>query len=299
MIVFLTGATGYIGGAVAAALRAHGHTVTGLARSPEAAEKLRGQGIEPLDGDLGDAASLGRGVALADAVIHAGAIRGPAMAETDRAAVEAMLEVLTGSGKAFIYTSGAFVYGDTGNGVVDETHPLSASSIILWRQAVERDVVAAAQRGVRSVVIRVPLVYGNGGSFIIPRFLALARTEGFARYVGSGTNRWSTVHVDDLADLFVRAIDSADAGTTFNAAAGPTVEWREIAEAISRAAGAGGKVASWPVDEARAVFGPYAPGFLENQQLSSARVTELLGWQPQRASVLEDIEHGSYVQTIP
>jgi nucleoside-diphosphate-sugar epimerase len=297
MHVFLTGATGYIGGAVAAALRAHGHTVIGLARSPEAAEKLRDHGIEPLDGDLGDAASLRRGVALADAVIHAGATRGPAMAETDRAAVEAMLEPLAGSGKAFVYTSGAFVYGDTGDGVVDETHPLSATSIIVWRQAVERDVVAAAQRGVRSVVIRVPLVYGNGGSFIIPRFLSLARTEGFARYVGSGTNRWSTVHVDDLADLFVGAIDRAEPGTTFNAAAGPTIQWREIAEAIGRAAGAGGKVASWPVEEARSVFGPYAAGFLENQQLSPARARERLGWQPVRASVLEDIEHGSYAPT--
>jgi nucleoside-diphosphate-sugar epimerase len=297
MNVFLTGATGYIGGAVGAALREHGHTVTGLARSPEAAEKLRDQQIEPLGCDLGDAASLLRGVALADAVVHAGAIRGPAMADTDCAAVAAMLDALAGSGKAFLYTSGAFVYGDTGSGVVDETHPLSPTSIIVWRQAVERDVAAAAQRGVRSIVIRVPLVYGNAGSFIIPRFLGLARSEGFARYVGNGTNRWSTVHVDDLADLFVRALDRAEPGTTFNAAGGPAVEWRTIAEAISRAAGAGGKTASCPVAEARAVFGPYAEGFLENQQLSSARATEILGWQPRRASVLEDIEHGSYAST--
>ena len=294
MHVFLTGATGYIGGAVADALRAHGHAVTGLARSQESAEKLRARGIEPLIGDLGDAAALRRVAGLADAVIHAGAIRGPEMAGTDRVAVEAMLEGLADSGKAFLYTSGAFVYGDTGDGIVDETHPLGATSIIVWRQAVERDVVAAAQRGVRSVVIRVPLVFGNGGSFIIPRFLGLARTEGFARYVGSGTNRWSTVHVDDLADLYVRALDRADAGSTFNAAAGLSVEWREIAKAISRTAGAGGNVASWPVEEARAVFGPYAAGFVENQQLSSVRATSLLGWKAQRTSVLDDIEHGSY-----
>ncbi len=294
MHVFLTGATGYIGGAVVQALRAQGHAVTGHARSQESAQKLRARGIEPLMGDLSDSAGLRRAAAIADAVIHAGAIRGPEMAGIDRVAVEAMLEALAGSGKAFVYTSGAFVYRETGDGIVDETHPLSATSIIVWRQAVERDVVAAAQHGVRSVVIRVPLVYGNGASFIIPRFLGLARTEGFARYVGSGTNRWSTVHVDDLADLFIRALDRAEPGSTFNAAASATVEWREIAGSISRTAGAGGKVASWSIEEARAVFGPYAAGFVENQQLSSARATELLGWNPQRTSVLDDIEHGSY-----
>ncbi|MFN2460587.1 MAG: NAD-dependent epimerase/dehydratase family protein [Candidatus Velthaea sp.] len=294
MRVFLTGATGYIGGAICAALRAHGHAVVGLARTAEAAMKVSAAGGTPLAGDLDDGAALAAAARDTDGVIHAGAVRGPAMAETDEAAVHVLLAALEGSHKPFIYTSGAFVYGDTGDGVAGEDHPLAADSIIPWRQALEREVIAAAARGVRSVVVRVPLVYGNGGSFIIPRLLGLARAEGCAHYVGTGENRWSAVHVDDLADLFVRALHGAPAGATFNAAAGAPVRWSALAAAISRAAGVGGRVTPWTVDDARAAFGPYAPGFLQNQQLSSERAMTALGWRPHRPSVLDDVEHGSY-----
>ena len=138
------------------------------------------------------------------------------------------------------------------------------------------------------------MVYGRGGSFIIPKLLHAARQEGVAHYVGTGENRWSTVHVDDLADLYVRALKDAPERAVFNAATGPAVSWRVLAEAVSHAAGAKGRTASWTVEEASQIFGPYAKGFTENQQLSVVRAQQLLGWSPRGLSILDDLEQGSY-----
>ena len=138
------------------------------------------------------------------------------------------------------------------------------------------------------------MVYGRGGSFIIPKLLHAARQEGVAHYVGTGENCWSTVHVDDLADLYVRALEHAPESVVFNAATGPAVSWRVLAEAVSRAAGAKGRTASWTVEEASQIFGPYARGFTENQQLSVVRAHQLFGWSPRGLPILDDLERGSY-----
>src|SRR3954467_10532605 len=137
MQVFLTGATGYIGSAVAAALRAAGHEVAGLARSDAAVERLERSGVRPVRGDLADAAVLERGSRAADAVIHTGTTNDARAPEVDRAAVDAILRALDGSGKPFVYTSGIWVYGDTKGRIVDETTQLTPAPIVAWRPAVE------------------------------------------------------------------------------------------------------------------------------------------------------------------
>jgi uncharacterized protein YbjT (DUF2867 family) len=109
--VFLTGATGYIGGAVADALLRAGHKVTGLARSPEAANKLRAKGITSFHGDLNSPVDLANAAAQSEAVIHAGTTNDGAI---DQAAVRVMLDALRASGKPLLYTSGIWVLGDTG-----------------------------------------------------------------------------------------------------------------------------------------------------------------------------------------
>ncbi len=73
MHVFLTGASGYIGGAVADALQKAEHTVTGLARSDKSAQELEGRGIRVLRGDLSDTDVIARGACEADGVIHTAA----------------------------------------------------------------------------------------------------------------------------------------------------------------------------------------------------------------------------------
>ncbi|HLL45123.1 MAG TPA: NAD-dependent epimerase/dehydratase family protein, partial [Longimicrobiaceae bacterium] len=185
MRVLLTGATGFVGSAAAEALRAAGHEVAGLARSDEAAAKLDAAGFAASRGDLARPETLAAAVAEADAVVHAAALAGDA----DAAAVTAMLRMLEGTGKPFVYTSGAWVLGSTGDTVADEDTPLDAAELVAWRPAVETAVLSAAARGVRGVVLRPTVVYGRGGG-TAASMVRSARRKGVVRYVGDGRQRW-------------------------------------------------------------------------------------------------------------
>jgi nucleoside-diphosphate-sugar epimerase len=184
--VFLTGATGYIGTAVAERLRAAGHQLSGLARSDQAAAKLVAAGITPVRGDFTNPAAVASGARSANAVISMATTYD---SKVDAPAVDAILDALAGSNKPFIYTSGIWVNGDTGGIVADETTPAEPVELVAWRKGVEDRVLEAAGRGVRSVVIRPAIVYGRGGG-IPAGFRDSAKREGAARFVGTGENRW-------------------------------------------------------------------------------------------------------------
>ncbi len=217
MQVFLPGATGYIGTAVAARLRAASHEVSGLARSDAAAARLTAAGIRPVRGDFSNPASVGSAARAADGVISLATTYDPAI---DGPAVDAILDALAGSDKPFVYTSGIWSHGDTGGAVVDETSPPSPAALVAWRQAVEDRVREGARRGIRTTVIRPAIVYGQGGG-IPGGFAESARKEGAARYVGTGENRWPFVHVEDLADLYLLVLERAPAGSLLLGVNGP------------------------------------------------------------------------------
>jgi nucleoside-diphosphate-sugar epimerase len=292
MKVFLTGATGYIGSAVADRLHAAGHQVSGLARSDAAAEKLRAAGIEPERGDFQDPGSVGRAAAAADGAISLATTYDPSV---DAPAIDAMLDALAGTNQPFIYTSGIWSHGNTGDKVVDESSPANPATLVAWRQAVEDRVLQAARRGIRTVVIRPAIVYGRGGG-IPAGFVESARSGGAAQHVGMGENRWPFVHVDDLADLYLLALEKAPPGTLLLGVSGPSYRVREVAAAASRGAGAGGKTRAWPLEEARHKLGAYADALILDQQASGRKAQELVGWRPYRPDVLEDLEHGSYAE---
>jgi nucleoside-diphosphate-sugar epimerase len=283
--VFLTGATGYIGSAVADALLRAGHSVVGLARSDAAADRLSAREIIPFHGDLNSPASLAKAAAQSDAVIHTGTTND---GNLDQAAVRAMLGALLDSGKPLIYTSGIWVLGDTGGKIADETWPLNPAALVAWRPQAEEMVLRAGPTGVRSIVIRPGVVYGRGGG--IPADLVKsARETGAARFVGAGENRWPMVHVEDLAELYVLALQQAPAGTIFHATDGSSYRVREIAEAASVGAGAGGRIQSWPLDEARKTLGAYADALVLDQLVTSQNAKSTLGWQLWTVSVIEEL----------
>jgi nucleoside-diphosphate-sugar epimerase len=292
MMVFLTGATGYIGSAVAGALLHAGHSVIGLARSDEAAGQLHLSGIGAHRGDLTSPTSVIAAASAADATIHTGTTNDGSI---DRRAVDAMLQAVTGSGKPFVYTSGVWVLGDTGDKVADETWPVRPLALVAWRPALEQLVLETAQRNVRAIVIRPAVVYGRGAG-IPADFVKSARETGAARYVGPGTNRWPVIHVDDLASLYLAAMEKAPAATLLHAADGSAHRVKEIAEAASIGAGAGGSTESWPLEEARKTLGAYADALALDQQVSAEKARAMLGWKPRAASILEDLRHGSYTQ---
>ena len=142
-------------------------------------------------------------------------------------------------------------------------------------------------------VIRPALVYGRAGS-IPAMFTKSAKETGSVRYVGDGKNRWPFVDVEDLAALYVLALEKAPAGSLYNAAHGPSYLVAEVAEAASIGGGAKGKTQSWPLEEARKVFHAFADALVLDQQISGEKARKELGWSPRAKSVLDDLKTGSY-----
>jgi nucleoside-diphosphate-sugar epimerase len=220
-------------------------------------------------------------------VVHTALAAATDAGEVDRAAVEAIIAALSQLNRPFIYTSGCWVVGNTGDKVADEDTPVAPTPLVAWRPANERLVLDAARHGVQGIVLRPAMVYGRGGG-LVTAFVRSAREHGAARVIGNGENRWTFVHLDDLADLYVRALQAA-AGTLLFAAHGPAVRVREVAEAASRAAGADGKVETVPIEEARKTMGSFADALALDQQISGERAQRVLGWRPEGRSVLEEL----------
>jgi len=299
MKVFLTGATGYIGTVVAEQLQRAGHTIVGLVRSEAAAAKLRQRNIQPLLGDLRDVDQLVYAARQSDGVIHTAFAHDwgdfAKAVEVDRNAVSAFVQALEGSGKPMITTSGTGVLGDTGDQIVDEDTPIDASFLAAVRAEVEQEAIRAQAQNVRSTVLRLPFfVYGRGGSVFLPMLLRDAQQSSVARYIESGENKMSAVHVDDIGRLYVLALEKAPMGSVFHAGVESGITIKAIAEAISRTVGC--QTASISMDQASEIWGSGAAALLAiSSQTSASKAIQQLGWQPHSTvSLLEDIEHGSY-----
>ena len=298
MRVFVTGATGYIGGSVAVRLVAEGHQVSGLVRSAEAAAKVRALGITPVMGTLADRTVLVEAARAADAVINA--------ANADDAdLLDAMLPALAGSGKVFLQTSGSSIVGDNAGGepsdrVYDEDTPVAPLPDKARRVAINERVRAAARDGVRSVVLCPSLIYGTGkgvhkASIQVPQLIELARKSGVARHVGRGLNVWSNVQIDDLVDLYLLALAKAAPGSFFYAENGEA-SMKALAEVISRLLGFGGRTEAIALEDAVKEWGGVAAAFTfgSNSRVRARRARADLGWRPHRFGLLDDVEHGSY-----
>jgi nucleoside-diphosphate-sugar epimerase len=294
MKIFLTGATGYIGTAVAEQLRSAGHQVLGLARTPEKARQVETQGSLAHAGSLEDLDSLRAGVRASDATIHTAMRFGPEAGVRDRAAVEVMLAELEGSGKPFVYTSGVWVFGDTRGRMLGEIARLNPPPLVAWRPAVEEMVLEARQRGVRPMVLRPGMVFGRQGG-AVGGFFRQARANGVIRTVGEGENYWSSVHIEDLAALYVLAVSSPAAGEVFIACGGMPQPVKKIALAVADACGLPGKVEPMTLEQARAQMGPMADCHAMDCRVASTKAARFFGWTVRKPSIFAEIESGSYL----
>jgi nucleoside-diphosphate-sugar epimerase len=277
--ILVTGATGFIGSAVCERLIAADFKVTGLARSDQSAEKLRSCGVTPRAGDLNDLSGLAEACRDADGVVHTAMQWGPQAGAIDRQAVETILDALSGTEKTFLYTSGTWVMGGTGGRLAGEMFALKPPPLVAWRPAVERMVQDAVERRIRTIVLRPAMVYGRGGG-ALGRFAA-----GKLPMIGDGDNHWSLVHVDDLAELYVHALEKAPGGELYVVSAGQPVKWKDLAAAC-------GNSARISLEEARQTLGLVADCYVLDQRVGSTKASRQLGWVPKRPSPLQFLRTG-------
>lgn len=298
MKIFMTGASGYIGGTVADSLVKAGHAVIGLARSENSAAKLRAHGIEPVRGELSAHSIVRNAARAADAVINCADAGDPFV-------VAAIVEGLAGSGKPFLHTSGSSVIGDKAAGrfsarIHHEDTPSEPLPEKIQRVAVDRVVLASAAQGMRSVVLCPCLIYGEGrganpDSIQIPSLIRQAVRSGIPRYIGEGQNIWSTVHIEDVASAYLLALEGARAGSYFFIENGEA-SMKSIVESIARLLGGERAPESWSIDEAIAEWGPQAAWFSlgGNSRISAEKARKMLGWKPAGADLFREIEQGWY-----
>lgn len=296
MKVFVTGATGFIGTAIVQELISAGHQVLGLARSDASAEKLIAAGAEVQRGDLEDLESLRSGAAWADGVIHAGFIhdftRLAEVCKVDKVAIETIGEVLAGSNRPFIVTSGSAMVSPGKLATEDIKPPVNPA----WPRASEQAGDAVAALGVRAAAVRLsPSVHGDEDKHgFVPILVNTAREKGFSAYIGEGQNRWNAVHRLDAARLFRLALENAEPGARYHAAAEEAITVKSIAEAI-------GKQLNIPVksiapETAAEHFGWFAHMAAIDCPTSSQWTQETLNWTPTHSTLLTDINNGIYTQ---
>ncbi|MDE1173986.1 MAG: NAD-dependent epimerase/dehydratase family protein [Parvibaculaceae bacterium] len=291
MKIFLTGASGFIGGSVAARLVEAGHEVRGLVRDPAKVAAVSATGVIPVMGTLNDHDVLTREAQAADAVVNAAS-------SDDRAAIGTIVAALAGSGKALIHTSGTSIVGDEAMGepsgnIYDENSKLSPEPDKLARVALDRFVLDAP--GIRSMVLCNSLIYGNAlgapaHSVQLPRLVAQARESGIARYIGRGLNIWSTVHIADVAELYLLALEKAPAGTFAYVENGES-SFIDMVSAIADRLGLGA-AQSWPAEDAIAKWGREIAVFgLGSNSRVRGKNARALGWSPKHGSAVEWLRH--------
>lgn len=270
--------------------------MTALVRDEEKAAIVRSLGAGAVVGDATDAALVERLAAESDGVIHLASAP-----DVDPVVIDAVLRALAGSGKPFVHTGGIWTYGS--NPDITEDSPADPPALTAWRGANEARVLSAD--GVRASVVVPAVVYGYGGG--IPNVIVDApRGSGTVpalRLVGDGTQHWTTVHVDDLAALYVLAYENADAGSVYVGASGSNPTVRALGEAAAAAAGvATADVAGEGVEE-ESVAGTrdrlgaaFADALLLDQQARGSKARIDLGWEPNGPSLLDELATGSYAR---
>jgi nucleoside-diphosphate-sugar epimerase len=298
MLVFITGASGWIGSATVDELLSEGHVVVGLARSDASAAALAAKGARVVKGDLDDLETIRAGAGDADAVIHLANkhdFTNPAVSNgAERAAIETIGGVLEGSGRPFLFASGVAGLAPGRPATEADASPFSGPDSP--RGGGENLGLSYVERGVRSVSLRfAPTVHGAGDHGFIPRLIEIAREQGASGYLGDGANRWPAVHRSDAARLVRLGLDTAPAGSRLHAVGEEGVPTRAIAEAIGR--GLDVPVVCVPKQDAQAHFGWIGAFFGLDVPASSERTQQLLGWTPTGPTLLEDLAAGPYFRS--
>ncbi|HEX9161351.1 MAG TPA: NAD-dependent epimerase/dehydratase family protein [Thermoanaerobaculia bacterium] len=262
MRIFLTGATGYIGFAVARALRDRGHDVAGLVRPDAEARRLRDAGVVIVAGDLSTLPTLAPTLTDYDAFVHT------AFSHKDSVALDKnAVDVFTSARGHFIYTSGVWVLGNTDR--ADESTKTNPLALVAWRVGHEQQVISGG-----GAALRPGCVYGGKQSMLAEWFAAAEQRQPI-RIVGDGKNRWAMVDLDDLAACYVRAVESRAKGV-LHAIDDTHRSLNDCARLLTE------KIEHTPADQAREKLGPFVDALTVDQVISSEKTRRNLQWTPKR-----------------
>ena len=246
MLSLVTGATGFIGARLVDRLVEDGHDVRALVRDPAKGAPLRRPGVEPVQGDLGDPASLEAAVTGARWVFHCAGLVGDWLRpeETRRVNVDGTRALLAASAAAgvdrVVHLSSLSVYGLGQHRGTDESAPLryGNDAYIDSKIDAERMVRVYLDRaGPDVVILRPGFVYGPGDRRFLPTLVdALARRQ-FV-YVGDGAKLLNLSYVDDVAAaLVLAAATPGAAGEAYNLTDGTETSLRSFVELVSAGLG--------------------------------------------------------------
>jgi nucleoside-diphosphate-sugar epimerase len=290
MNVFVTGGTGFIGATVVRELVAGGHEVTGLARTERSKEALAASGVTAIDGSLENSDSLERGARIADTVIHIAFVHNfadfPAVAQTDRQAIETLGNALAGTGKLLMVTSGV-PSGMDGHVVTENDADNGATP-----RRSEAAALPFAERGVKVALIRPSrFVYderlANG---FIAALIGIALEKGVSAYVGDGNNHIHAVHVLDLAKLYLLASEKHETAI-YQGVGDGSIAFRDVAAAIGKRLNV--PIASLPANRAEEHFGFLGPVVGADNPVSSDLTKTALGWKPAHPPLLDVLRIGN------
>ncbi|MBV8875361.1 MAG: SDR family oxidoreductase [Metakosakonia sp.] len=289
MHVFLTGASGWVGSAVAEDLLAAGHQVTGLVRNAQKAQALTALGMQVVNGTLDDHQLLHDGASRADAVIHTAFnhdfSRFSENCAQDERAIQILGEALRGSERPLLVTSGLAMIAP-GRLATENDLPFVAPAYPRRSEAAARELV---DKGIRAATIRLsPTVHGVGDHGFIPILMGLAKQTGVSAWPEDVENRWAAVHRRDAATLYRLALETGVTQAVYHAAAEEGILFRDIAQAIGKHLG----VPAEP--RAREHFGWFADFASLDMAASSEQTRAVLGWNPTHPTLLADLAQAQY-----
>ena len=259
---FVTGGSGFIGGALVRRLVAEGWIVRALARSDASADAVRERGAEPVRGDLDDVASMAAGAAGCEVAFHCAAHLGDwgSRADFERGNVQGTRNALAASRQAgvrrFVHvgTEAALLAGEPLI-EVDERAPLRFDSPALYsstKARAEEAVIEANRNGLETVVVRPRFVWGRGDTTLLPAMAEMVRAGRFA-WVGGGRQRTSTTHVDNAVEGLVLGAQRGAPGGVYFVTDGHPVVFRDFVTRLIETQGVTPSRRSVPAPVANAV----------------------------------------------